>query len=131
MNQEEEIEPTQMVLSDKEEVNVKDLYPRRDFIYIKDLIEALLVTQDLNRGFRVYNIGSGISLSVDEVINIIQNEAGTNKKKVCDNKSRSHEILDVFADYSKIKQELGWEPKISFKDGIAEILNYERNKVRL
>ena len=66
-------------------VKVSDLVPRRDYVYLKDLLSALLVTLDIKKGYHVYNVGSGYSLSVKEVIDIIQGIAGTKKEIISGN----------------------------------------------
>jgi GDP-4-dehydro-6-deoxy-D-mannose reductase len=61
-------------------------------------------------------------LSVKEVIDTIQDVAGTNKEIVCDNTARANELMDVVADISKAGKELGWRPKYSFSAGIKDII---------
>lgn len=107
---------------------VKDLAPRRDYVYLEDLVTALLATLDKPGGYRVYNIGSGVSLSVQEVIDAIQGVACTHKKVVCDNAARTNELMDVVADISKAGNELGWHPGFSFHAGIENIIRSEREK---
>ncbi len=89
---------------------------------------ALLATLDKLGGYRVYNIGSGVSLSVQEVIDIIQGIANTHKKIICDNTVRANELMDVVADISKAGDELGWRPGYSFHAGIENIIRSEREK---
>jgi len=114
------------VLADGENIIVKDLVPKRDYVYLEDLLIALLATLDNLGGSSVYNIGSGISLSVQEVIDIIQGVAGTDKKVICDGEERINELMDVVADISKAKNELGWHPEYSFQLGIEKILQNDK-----
>lgn len=111
-----------------EKIVVKDLAPRRDYVYLEDLVTALLATLDKPYGYRVYNIGSGVSLSVQEVIDAIQDIADTHKEIVCDNAARTNELMDVVADISKAGNELGWHPGFSFHAGIGKIIRSEREK---
>ena len=53
-------------------INVKNLETKRDFIYIKDLVDAIIKAINLEKNFEILNIGSGVSYSVTEVIKIIQ-----------------------------------------------------------
>jgi nucleoside-diphosphate-sugar epimerase len=111
------------VLDGGKTIIVKDLIPKRDYIYIEDVLAALLATLNKQLGYNVYNVGSGTSLSVQEVINIIQNVAGTEKKIICDNVIRSNELMDVVADISKAENIIGWKPKYSFQQGVEKILS--------
>lgn len=107
----------------KESIQVKDLYPKRDYLYLKDFIFGLIKTIEYEKQFAIFNFGSGISLSVDEIINVIQKVANTRKKIISENTIRNNEIMDMFADISYAKRELNWEPKYSFEDGIKAILH--------
>ncbi len=107
----------------EEKIIVQDLVPKRDYVFLEDLLVGLLATLQCNKGYRVYNVGSGYSLSVREVIDIIQDVAKTQKEIVSEKKVRSNELMDVVADVSKARQELGWQPQYSFREGIERIIN--------
>jgi len=111
-----------------EVISIKDLTPKRDYVYLEDLITALMATMGRTGKYSVYNVGSGVSLSVQEVIDTIQEVAGTNKKIVCDNKVRNNELMDVVANISRAGKELGWRPEYSFRAGIEFIIRSERGK---
>lgn len=114
------------------QIVVKDLLPKRDYVYLDDLTRALLATLDTNtENYNVINIGSGTSLSVKEVIDVVQDVAGTSKEIVSDNQVRANELMDVIADISKAKTILGWEPEYSFRDGIEKIIYLEQGKVKI
>lgn len=104
-------------------IHVKDLSPCRDYLYLDDLIAGLLCTLSPQSGCQVYNLGSGSSMSVREIIDTIQSVAGTSLEVVCDNQARLNEIPDVYADISKAAQALGWQPKVSFFEGIRRVLD--------
>ncbi|MCT7605864.1 NAD-dependent epimerase/dehydratase family protein [Aliarcobacter butzleri] len=103
-------------------INVKDLYPKRDYIYLDDLIDGLVKTIENKKQFSIYNFGSGSELSVQEIIDIIQKIAGTKKEIISEKQERPNEIMNVIADITKAKYELGWEPKFSFEKGIKYII---------
>ncbi len=113
----------EQVLGMGSEIRVKDLAPRRDYVYMEDLLTALVATIGRTDGYGVYNIGSGVSLSVQEVIRIIQDVAGTEKKIVSEQLIRHNELMDVVADISKAKQKLAWKPEHSFRAGIEKIIS--------
>lgn len=104
-----------------EVIKVKDLEPRRDYIYLDDLIDALVLTMEIQKNFSIFNIGSGSSVSVREIIDIVQNVLGTDKEIVCEEITRKNEIIDVVADISHAQKELGWFPKTSFYNGIVRL----------
>lgn len=116
------------VVSDSNEILVNDLMPKRDYIFLDDLITALIATLNKSDGYNVYNIGSGISISVKEVIDIIQDIAGTHKNVSCSRIARINELQNVVADITKAKSNFGWHPKYTFREGIEIILKSEFNR---
>jgi nucleoside-diphosphate-sugar epimerase len=104
-------------------IEVKDLAPKRDFLYIDDLIELFLATLRPPAGYNVYNAGTGISRSVAEVIAAAQAEAATSKPVQSLQVSRVQEIDDTRADIAKAHRELGWSPKHAFRDGLRATIN--------
>lgn len=111
-----------------EDVCVNDLSPKRDYVHVDDVVDAIVRTNQLRLDYAVYNVGSGTSISVKDVIETIQQAAGSNKTVVCRNDIRKYEIQDVVADISKAKEQLGWVPRVSFRQGIRRLVE-EAQKV--
>ena len=112
-----------MALKDKH-ILVKGSKDRfRDFVYIDDVVSAVMASLKINSGFSIYNVCTGKPTKVEEVINEI--------KKNLDY-SISVEYLDgtpgdqfgIFGDNSKILQDLKWSPRYSFSNGIKEMVNW-------
>lgn len=108
-------------------VKVKDLVPKRDYIYIEDLTDAIIDSLKINSTFEVFNIGSGKSYSVFDVINIVQELVKKKLKIESSNERRKEEIMDTVADIQRAKLFLNWEPKISLKEGIQNIISYKHD----
>lgn len=107
-------------------IELMDLIPRRDYLYVDDMIGAIfLLLQKRSKG--IFNIGSGYSLSVQEIADIILRKTKSKKKIISLHESRPNEIPDVVADISKICQETGWKPSTSFERGIEHVLAAEKN----
>jgi nucleoside-diphosphate-sugar epimerase len=101
-------------------IEVMDLRPKRDFVFIDDFVEALYLSMDGPRG--IYNVGSGSSVSVEEVINIIKDLTGIPKTVLPKNVERPMEIFDLYADVTKITASLKWKVNVSFKEGLARCI---------
>jgi nucleoside-diphosphate-sugar epimerase len=99
------------------EVVVKDLDPRRDFIYVDDVISAIIAIADQPAG-AVFNVGSGKSHSVGDVVAAAQRAAGTNKPVRSTEQTRPNEIMDVLADTTALRA-IGWRPRIDLDEGMA------------
>ena len=103
-------------------VHVKDFSPRRDYLNLDDLVNALMMALSKPQGYRVFNIGSGISYSVRETIDIIQTAACTQWPITSDAEPRISEIPDVRADISRARAELDWQPSYTFAEGIKRLV---------
>ncbi len=108
------------------EIRIRDLNPKRDYVYIEDLINALIKSLTISEGYNVINIGSGISYSVGEIIGIIQKISETKIPVYSKKIERKCEIYDVYADINQAKSLLGWTPYYSLEDGITKQLQIER-----
>ena len=103
-------------------IHVQDLAPKRDYIHVDDVVDALRLAAQGGKGFRRDNHGSGESHSVTEIINTIQRVAGTGLPVTSANQRRANEIPDVRADVGAAAAELGWRPRLSFEAGIRELV---------
>tara|TARA_Y100000590_G_C15739781_1_gene1019842 strand:+ start:1746 stop:2591 length:846 start_codon:yes stop_codon:yes gene_type:complete len=101
-------------------ISVTNLKAKRDFIYVKDLVDAIIKTIDLKKKFEIINIGSGKSYSVSEVIEAIQRIKGTNLRSKSKKETHDDEILEIRADITKAKKLLNWNPAWSFEEGIKD-----------
>lgn len=92
----------------------------RDFIYVKDIVEAnvLAVSKGDNN---IFNIGTGVATSINELFNSMKEIAGAKVEPVY-KEARKGDILHSYFDISKAKEMLGWSPKYSLKDGLKETI---------
>jgi nucleoside-diphosphate-sugar epimerase len=102
-----------------EKITVMDLRPRRDYLFISDFVEALIRCLPI-KGFHTYNIGSGSSVSVKEIIDTILKQTGITKEIVSSGKERANEIWDMYMNIRKLSEETGWKPEITFEEGIRQ-----------
>ena len=107
-----------------EKIVLNDLNPKRDYIYIDDLLDVYfkLINKEFS-GFKLFNIGSGESVSIKKIISTIELKINKKFDIISLDKIRKNEIKETKADISKISKYINWQPKISFKDGLHKILN--------
>ncbi len=103
------------------EVHVKDLEPRRDYVYVLDVVEAMVKAVVSERGFRVFNLGSGASYSVADLIQTMQDVWGTNLPVRSDWVRRQDEVMDTVADIRRAEQALGWKPGFTLRQGLEHL----------
>jgi UDP-glucose 4-epimerase len=88
---------------------------RRDFVHVRDVVAANIAALESAARGTVFNVGSGTSLSVKKLANMISpNQIHT--------EGRKGDSTATLADISKIKAALGWAPKVSFVEGLEELL---------
>ena len=106
----------------------------REWIYVKDHCEALIKVYQKGKIGEFYNIGSNKNLNNLEVcrnlINVSKNLIKLGKKvKISFVKDRPGHDIRYALNSNKIKKDLGWFPKTSFKEGIRLTFNwYNKNK---
>lgn len=87
----------------------------RDFTYVTDVAQALAAIAASDRAGEIYNIGSGQTVSVNALTTLLGGETVQIPK-------RPGEPDCTFADISKIRQAIGWEPQVPIAQGVAEVL---------
>lgn len=110
-------------VKERQIIRVKDSAPRRDYLYIDDLVDALVRTIDGPSGYNVFNIGSGASISVQDLIGVIQSVAGTDLQVISEGDVRPNEIDDVYADINKARDVLRWAPTVTLQKGIQRMVS--------
>ena len=87
----------------------------RDFTYVTDIAEAFLIAAQSNIENEIFNVGSGGTYSINRLIKLLKGDFTYIPK-------RPGEPDCTFADITKIKKILGWNPKISLEGGVKEVL---------
>ena len=110
-------------LANKPFTVVGDGTQTRDFTFVTDITKAILVAAKSELSGEIYNVGSGATVSINRLVELLDGKSIHIPK-------RPGEPDCTFADISKIKKELHWEPEVSIEQGVTEILekiDYWRN----
>ena len=108
-------------IKEGKEIHVKDLKPKRDYVYVEDVVDAIIKSIDYKGEHCLFNIGSGVSHSVHELIDIIQNLMGSYLPVISEELRREGEIMDSIADITRIQTQLQWFPR-SLKEGLLKTI---------
>ena len=100
----------------------------RDFIYIDDLIDALISSSHLdNIGGETFQIASGMETTVgemaDNLINVMK-QHGVKDIKVINGETRIGDVKRNYSDTTKAKQRLNWQPKVNQEEGLLKTVEY-------
>lgn len=106
----------------------------RDYLYVDDVSNAALKTLNYSGEFHVFNIGSGIGFSVNEIVDIIEEIIKQPIQRIY-KQARKQDVPTNILDITKAKRFLNWEPSISIYQGIEllynhwSILNKKNNRI--
>ena len=87
----------------------------RDFTFVTDVVEAFISAAKSDVKQEIFNVGSGNHYSVNRLVELLGGEKAYIPK-------RPGEPDCTFADTSKIRKILGWAPKVTFEDGVRQML---------
>jgi dTDP-L-rhamnose 4-epimerase len=97
----------------------------RDFVYIDDVVDAtILGIEKKEAAGHVFNVGSGVPVDVLTVVETLMDKYKTKVPYTISGNFRLGDIRHNFADITKIRQILGFEPKWNFDEGITEFVNW-------
>ena len=95
----------------------------RDYLYISDVAEAFAAALAYDGSHSVFNVSSGISTSLNDVLMLIEQVTGAPVERVY-KPGRPFDVPLSVLDNSLAGRELGWSPKISLRDGIGRTALY-------
>jgi len=110
-------------LANKPLTIVGDGSQTRDFTFVTDVVDAMYISAKSKFKNKVYNVGSGKTISINQIAKILKGDTTHIPK-------RPGEPDVTFADIKEIKTDLNWSPSVSIEEGIKILLNnieYWRN----
>ncbi|MFA5358746.1 MAG: SDR family NAD(P)-dependent oxidoreductase [Patescibacteria group bacterium] len=100
----------------------------RDFVSVYDIADANIAAMNsASSDYEVFNVGSGTALPIKEVAEILAKLYGNDVKPEITSQFRKGDVRHCFADMTKAKEKLGWQPKISFEQGMADLIAWSRD----
>lgn len=103
----------------------------RDFVSVHDIVNALvLAAEEESAVGGSFNIGSGRAVSVREVAATLARVLAVDVEPEITGRYRIGDIRHCFADISRAREALGYEPKVSLEDGMAELVGWLQDQER-
>ncbi len=119
------------LLNDQPPLVFEDGDQRRDFVHVADVANAFATVLDSDRRlWDVFNVGSGRSISVEEIARTLARLLGKNIAPTILDKYRVGDIRHCFADISKLRDAFGLVPQRSFDDGMEELIRWVRSTTK-
>ena len=94
---------------------VGDGTQRRDFLYVTDVARAFLAAAETPHAGKIWNVGAGNPQSVNRLVELLGGARTAIPK-------RPGEPDCTWADVTRIRQDLGWRPLVSFEEGVAKVV---------
>ncbi|GAG14565.1 unnamed protein product, partial [marine sediment metagenome] len=108
---------------------IKTPYSKNDFVYVEDVAKAISDILNRGKGGEIYNIGSGYSTEIKKIIELVYKHYMPDEKYIpAIEKPMGDDVVDFWADVSKIKKEIKWEAKTSIEEGVEKTINYFEKK---
>ena len=98
---------------------------KRDFVFIEDLVNALMLAAENNKKFNVYNVGTGKNYTLNELVKILNKHLNKNiKPEYIENPMKDTYVYYTKADIRKTENGIGFKAKISLDEGIDKLIKY-------
>jgi NAD dependent epimerase/dehydratase len=117
-----------------EYVKLGNTLPKRDYTYVSDTCEAYYNLLKLNNFGEIFNVGTGINYSIEEIYKKISTILGI-KKKIKIEKKRirksNSEVISLMCDYKKLNKYTGWKPTIKFEKGLIKTAVWIKKNINI
>jgi GDP-4-dehydro-6-deoxy-D-mannose reductase len=111
-------------------IQVGNLAACRDFCDVRDVIRAYWLLVTSGEPGQVYNVGSGRSHAIQELLDTLLAMSRVPIEVRPDpDRMRPSDVPNVVCDATRIREQTGWEPKISFEQSLGDILDYWRREI--
>jgi GDP-4-dehydro-6-deoxy-D-mannose reductase len=112
-------------------IEVGNLAARRDYTDVRDAVRAYLALLERGRSGEVYNVGGGGVRAVGEVLSqLIQLARCSVTVRIDERRYRPNDAFAPSPDTGRIRDEIGWRPRIPFEQTVRDILDDWRTRIR-
>lgn len=117
----------QFACVDNKEISVGNTKSERDFIDVRDVVAAYWEVAEKGTDGEVYNVCSGTPTSIEDIITIFS-ELAEGSRTIIEDQSRMRavDIDRAYGDNEKIIRVTGWNPRITLRDSLADMLDEAR-----
>jgi UDP-glucose 4-epimerase len=97
----------------------------RDFVYVKDVVDANIMSMKSEVNHEFFNVGTNTSITILDLAKTIIEFSGLDIEPVF-GPALKGDVMKTIADINLIKEKIGWEPKVMLKDWIKEIVSLKK-----
>ncbi len=111
-------------------MQVGNLEARRDFTDVRDTVRAYVLLLERGQAGEVYNVGSGESRRIQDLLDILLSLARISVRVEMDaSRLRPNDLPDLVCNASRLRSTTGWQPSFTIEQTLRDLLNYERSQV--
>ena len=100
---------------------------RRDYTYVDDIVDGVVRSIDACAGYEIYNLGESQTTSLSELVGMIGEACG--REPVLDRQPmQPGDVIVTYADVSKAKAKLGYQPSTLVRDGLEKFVAWYRER---
>lgn len=114
---------TKAIFEDKPIPKYGDGSTSRDYTYIDDIIEGINACLDKQFGFEIINLGNNHPITLNEMIETLEKTIGK-KAKIDQKPIPQGDVIRTYADISKAKKLLNWQPTTKYQDGVKKLVEW-------
>jgi dTDP-L-rhamnose 4-epimerase len=115
------------IKNDKPPVIFEDGLQTRDFIWVGDIVKACILSMEKeSANYEIFNVGSGKPISIVEIANLLIRLLGKDLKPEITYKFRKGDVRHCYADISKIKEKIGFEPETTLEEGLKKLIEWAK-----
>ena len=119
-------------LNDIPSITLGSISPVRDMLFVRDTVRGFMLSGLKQAAIgEVISVGTGVGVTVGEIIEMVQKICGTNKT-VFEDQSRvrpqKSEVFKLICDNKKAQQLLDWKPTYDLKEGLTEVVEFIRER---
>ena len=115
------------LLNDEPPIIYGDGKQTRDFTHVQNIVQAsLLALNKKDAVGEVFNVATGVATSINELAAMLQGIMDKTCLKTVHNSPRPGDIRHSYADITKAKKVLGYDPKFSLREGLAQLVEWYR-----
>ena len=113
------------------EIRVGSIDVTRDFTDVRDVVRAYLLLLEGGRSGETYNVCSGREQTIRDVLNGLLEISGVDCRIIVDTaRTRPKEQTRMLGSYTKLRQEVGWQPMVEFTQSLRNVLNYWESRLK-
>ncbi|MCF6095135.1 GDP-mannose 4,6-dehydratase [Microaerobacter geothermalis] len=110
-------------IMENREIQIYGNQTARDYTYISDIVEGILLSLKRMNGFQVYNLCSGRTVTVGKMVESLEHALGRKAKKIEITRPLG-DVRFTWGDYGLANKMLGYKPRVSWEEGVTRFATW-------